>query len=122
MKTPNFRSEKQEADWYPANQNKLLAEFKKEYRAVPRYPSFEEWVLNGHQEVGGIIDIANFRWKGGYVKPVAFPDERLYFAYPEEWTHALRSGPLVGRAVVFDVPPQDFSPGTKPQAYNVRFA
>ena len=96
------------------------------HRAVPRYPaldsSFDEWAEQGQKEVGGVIDIANKRWKGGYIKPLAFPDQRVYFAYPEEWTKEVVNDRMVGRAVVFDIPPQEVIPGGKVQAFNVRLA
>lgn len=95
-------------------------------RVVPRYPElnadFEEWAEQGHKEVGGVIDIANKRWKGGYIQPVKFPEQRIYFAYPEEWTKEIIDTRMVGRAVIFDVPPTDVIPGGKVQAFNVRLA
>lgn len=95
-------------------------------RVVPRYPElnpdFEEWAEMGHKEVGGVIDIANKRWKGGYIKPIAFPEQRLFFAYPKEWGEEIICERMVGRAVVFDVPPTDVIPGGKVQAFNVRLA
>lgn len=96
------------------------------HRAVPRYPaldsSFDDWAEMGQKEVGGVVDIANKRWKGGYIQPLAFPDQRVYFIYPEEWDSGVTDGRIVGRAVVFDIPPQEVIPGGKVQAFNVRLA
>ena len=96
------------------------------HRAVPRYPvmplTFDDWAAEGQKNLGGVIDIANKRWRGGYIQPLAFPAQRLYFAYPEEWTKEVVNDRVVGRAVVFDIPPQEVIPGGKVQAFNVRLA
>lgn len=81
--------------------------------------TFEEWINEGCVDAAGVIDIVNASGSGAFIKPLAFPEERLYFS-TGNWSVEDRRKPLDGRRVVFNVMAQEVPRIGKPIASKIR--
>jgi hypothetical protein len=81
--------------------------------------TFTEWLAEGQKNVAGVVDIVNASSNSVWIKPDAFPEERLYFS-TAKWTVQERRQRLGGVRVQFDCPPQEIPKFGKPVASNMR--
>jgi hypothetical protein len=81
--------------------------------------TFVEWLAEGQKNVTGVIDIVNASGRGAYIKPDAFPEERLYFS-TADWTVNERRRRIGGCRVLFDCFSQEIPPVGKPLARHIR--
>lgn len=90
-----------------------------ETRHRPLVSAFARWLAEGQKDVLGTIQQPNDAGRFAYIKPDAFPEERLYFSF-REWPDQSRQRSLQGRLVGFDVETQAWKPERTPEASNVR--
>lgn len=83
--------------------------------------SFAQWLRASHREQRGTIQQPMSKHKFGFIRPDAFPEERLYFRYAD-WPTTVLHGKLQGRDVIFDTEPQEWSQELSAFAVNVRLA
>lgn len=81
--------------------------------------SFAQWLRAPHRDQRGTIQQPAKKFKFGYIKPDAFPEERLYFRFAD-WPITVLHGTLQGRPVMFDTEPENWGPEIIASATNVR--
>lgn len=82
--------------------------------------AFAMWLREPHSNLRGTIQQPDDAKRKAYIRPDAFPAERLFFRY-DHWPVTLRHRSLQNRPVIFDLKPYpDWSPETNPEAINVR--
>jgi hypothetical protein len=83
--------------------------------------SFAQWLRESHRDQRGTIQQPQGPLRIAYIRPDAFPEERIFFRY-DHWTTTRTHRALQNRAVIFDLEPQEWNPMKTPDAINVRIA
>lgn len=81
--------------------------------------SFAQWLRAPHKDERGTIQQPQGPLRIAYIRPDAFPEERLFFRY-DHWTTTRTHQALQNRVVLFDLDAQDWDPLKTPDATNVR--
>lgn len=82
--------------------------------------AFAMWLRERHTNLSGTIQQPDGAKQKAYVRPDAFPEERLFFSY-KDWPITRRHRALQGEPVLFDIQPQPrWTPRLNAEATNVR--
>ena len=82
--------------------------------------TFAQWLRMSHKDERGTIQQPQGPLRIAYIRPDAFPEERLFFSM-KDWPITVLHSALQGRPVIFDIEPQpEWEPKLSAASSNVR--